>query len=63
MPTSDPKTALLLINVILSLTATYIFHDEAPEEFGNPARSFYSMFRIFTVEGWHEFPDGGEVIG
>jgi len=49
--------ALLLMNVILALTATYLFHDEAPEKFGNPAISFYSMFRIFTVEGWYEYPE------
>jgi voltage-gated sodium channel len=55
--------ALLLINVILALTATYIFHDESPEMFGNPARSFYSMFRIFTVEGWYEYPEALEESG
>ncbi len=55
--------ALLLANVILALTATYVFHDEAPEKFGNPALSFYSMFRIFTVEGWYEYPEALEGSG
>ncbi|MCP4590896.1 MAG: ion transporter [bacterium] len=49
--------ALLMINLILALAATYIFGKEDPERFGNPASSFYSIFRIFTVEGWNEFPD------
>ncbi len=48
--------ALVLINLVLSLGATQLFGRHAPEHFGNPAISSYSMFRIFTVEGWHEIP-------
>lgn len=25
--------------------------------FGTPLRSIYSIFRVFTVEGWYEIPD------
>lgn len=49
--------ALFLVNLILALTATYFFEDVAPDKFGDPAQSFYSIFRIFTVEGWYEYPD------
>ena len=49
--------ALCLINVILSLGATQLFGKAAPEYFGNPALSSYSLFRVFTVEGWYEIPD------
>jgi voltage-gated sodium channel len=49
--------ALLLINVVLSLGATQLFGRIAPEYFGNPALSSYSLFRVFTVEGWHEIPE------
>lgn len=54
--------ALFLINLIFALTATYFFADKAPEQFGNPALSFYSIFRIFTVEGWYEYPDALENV-
>jgi len=48
--------ALLMINLILALAANFIFGEE-DSRFGDPASSFYSIFRIFTVEGWNEFPD------
>lgn len=49
--------ALVLINIVLSLGATQLFGRTAPEYFGNPALSSYSLFRVFTVEGWHEIPE------
>ena len=54
---------LFLINLILALTASFFFAKESPEMFGDPARSFYSIFRIFTVEGWNEFPEALETRG
>lgn len=42
---------------ISSLISTQLFHELSPEHFGNPVRSFYSVFKIFTVEGWFEVPD------
>ncbi len=48
--------ALMLINLVLSLGATQLFGRHAPEHFGNPALSSYSMFRVFTLEGWYEIP-------
>lgn len=49
--------ALLIINLVFSLGATQLFGRIAPEHFGNPALSTYSLFRVFTVEGWYEIPD------
>ncbi len=49
--------ALFLVNVILALGATYLFGDAAPEYFGNPLLSCYSLFKVFTLEGWYEIPD------
>lgn len=44
-------------NFISSVFSCYLFKDISPELFGNPLDSFYSTFRIFTVEGWYEIPD------
>lgn len=48
--------ALLLANLILAMAATLLFRDLDPERFGDPLRSSYSMFQVFTVEGWYEIP-------
>jgi voltage-gated sodium channel len=42
---------------ISSLISTQLFRGMSPEFFGDPVRSFYSIFKIFTVEGWYEIPD------
>ena len=49
--------ALLLINLVLSLGATQLFGRSAPEYFGNPVLAIYSLFRVFTLEGWYEIPE------
>jgi voltage-gated sodium channel len=49
--------ALLLLNIILALGATQFFKELAPEYFGNPLLSSYSLFKVFTIEGWYEIPD------
>jgi voltage-gated sodium channel len=49
--------ALFLIILILAVGATLLFRDVDPENFGNPVASAYSIFKVFTVEGWHEIPD------
>lgn len=53
--------ALFLVNLIIALMAHFIYAEDAPEMFGDPARAFYSIFRIFIVEGWNDFPDALEV--
>lgn len=49
--------ALIVYNFILSVISFYLFKDVAPEYFGNPLQAIYSIFKIFTVEGWYEIPD------
>jgi len=49
--------ALLILNLVFALGATILFGREAPEHFGDPFISTYSLFRVFTVEGWYEIPD------
>ncbi|MGB0388637.1 MAG: ion transporter [Ardenticatenaceae bacterium] len=48
---------LLGLNFILAMGANMLFGEIAPEHFGNPLLSIYSMFKVFTVEGWYEIPD------
>lgn len=49
--------AFLVISFIVSLVSCSIFRHISPEYFGNPTRSFYSIFQLFTVEGWYEIPN------
>jgi voltage-gated sodium channel len=49
--------ALFLIILILSVGATLLFRDIDPERFGNPVVASYSIFKVFTVEGWYEIPE------
>ena len=51
---------LLLINLILAVMATLLFRDLDPEHFGNPVTSGYSIFQVFTVEGWNDIAEGLE---
>lgn len=46
-----------IFNFIISLISCFLFKDIAPEYFSNPLTSLYSVFKIFTVEGWYEIPD------
>lgn len=47
---------LLIYNILLAVLGSHLFRDEAPEFFGNPLISLYSIFQIFTLEGWNEMP-------
>ena len=48
---------LFVLNLILAMGANLLFADDAPRHFGDPLVSLYSLFKVFTVEGWHEIPD------
>lgn len=57
--------AFIVLLVIFSIISSTIFGSIDSENFGNPALSLYTTFRIFTIEGWYEIPDnlgckGGE---
>ena len=49
--------AFAVIIFILALINCALFKELAPEYFATPLRSFYSVFRLFTVEGWYDIPD------
>ena len=48
---------LALYNFALGLAACYLFGDIEPTHFGDPITSVYSLFKVFTVEGWYDIPD------
>lgn len=47
---------LLFLNFILALFTCHFYGEIAPEYFGDPAISAYTIFQLFTVEGWNEIP-------
>ena len=51
--------ALIVLNLVLAMGATLLFgHIPIAEEFfGDPFKSMYSLFKVFTIEGWYEIPD------
>lgn len=46
-----------LLLFIFSVVTCSLFKNTVPEYFNNPLNSFYSIFRLFSVEGWYEIPD------
>lgn len=49
--------AFFVFNFVIALLSCHLFAAIAPEHFGNPLVAFYSIFKVFTVEGWYELPD------
>ncbi|MDX2305209.1 MAG: ion transporter [Microscillaceae bacterium] len=49
--------AFFMYNIIISLFTCYLFKDIAPEYFGNALIACYSVFKMFTLEGWYEIPE------
>ena len=43
--------------VVCALVSNNLFKEMAPEYFGDPVQSMYSIFRVFTIAGWYEVPD------
>ena len=48
---------LFVILIVFSIVTTFLFGHLAPTYFGNPGLSVYSLFRLFTIEGWYEMPE------
>jgi len=46
-----------VFNFIIAVLSCYLFKEISPEYFGNPLKSMYSIFKVFTIEGWYEIPD------
>ena len=47
---------LAFLNFMFALFTCHFFGKVAPEYFGNPGIAAYSIFQLFTVEGWNEIP-------
>ncbi|GJM32550.1 MAG: hypothetical protein DHS20C18_15510 [Saprospiraceae bacterium] len=48
--------AMMFLNFLLALFTCHFYSKTAPEYFGNPLVSSYTIFQLFTVEGWNEIP-------
>ena len=49
--------AFAVFLIVFSILSCTIFGKVSPENFGNPGISLYSIFRLFSVEGWYELPE------
>ncbi len=52
--------ALVVLNFLLAIFTCHFYAEIAPEYFGDPFISAYSIFQMFTVEGWNDI--AGDVI-
>lgn len=60
MAIKDSYAVLLsffVIIVVIGLVNCSLFKTIAPEYFGSPLTSIYSVFRLCTIEGWYDIPD------
>jgi voltage-gated sodium channel len=48
--------ALFFLNVMLALFTCHFYGDLLPDQFGNPLVSSFTIFQLFTIEGWYEIP-------
>ncbi|MEN0005517.1 MAG: ion transporter [Bacteroidota bacterium] len=48
--------ALFFLNFLLAIFTCHFYGARAPEYFGDPLVAAYSIFQLFTVEGWNEIP-------
>ena len=55
--TSIIVMAFIIIALIWSIMTCNLFHEAAPNYFGDPLTSFYSIFQLLTIEGWYEIPN------
>lgn len=48
---------IFILIFIISIMLSSIYSKIAPEYFGNPIESIYTVFRMFTIEGWYDIPN------
>lgn len=48
--------ALTLYNMVLALIGCHLFAEVAPAHFGDPFTGVYTLFKVFTIEGWYDIP-------
>lgn len=46
-----------IIILVIALLCCSLYKKDAPEFFGDPFTAIYTVFRLFTIEGWYEIPD------
>ncbi|MBR5237834.1 MAG: ion transporter [Paludibacteraceae bacterium] len=46
-----------MLVVISAMISCAIFKNISPEYFNTPTNAIYSIFRLFTIEGWYEIPE------
>lgn len=49
--------ALVVLNFLLAIFTCHFYADILPAYFGDPLISAYSIFQMFTVEGWNDIAD------
>lgn len=42
---------------IIGILSFYLFQNSDTAFFSNPTTSLYTVFKIFTIEGWHDIPE------
>ena len=42
---------------IMSIISCYFYQKIAPQYFSDPITAYYTIFKIFTIEGWNTIPD------
>ena len=47
----------IILVFITALVSCSLYKDIAPEYFRNPVVSIYSIFQLFSIEGWYEIPN------
>lgn len=53
--------AYFVIIVVIAMLNSALFSKTAPEYFGTPLDGIYTIFQMFTIEGWYEVPNA--VVG
>ncbi len=46
--------ALAFLNILLSVISCQLFGEDVPKLFETPLTSSYTIFQMFTIEGWNE---------
>lgn len=48
---------LSILIFLLSIILSSLYGNIVPEYFGDPLESIYSVFRLFSIEGWYDIPN------
>ena len=53
---------LSILIFLLSIILSSLYGNIVPEYFGNPLESIYSVFRLFSIEGWYDIAEHSSYI-